>query len=96
MNKAEVRWYALADRLCPPDPSPTPADPLPGIPATPAAYSFPGIPVMERRISRCSHLVRTLATADNPALGEELHARLAEGDPTIAEAIRSLPRPPTP
>lgn len=53
-------------------------------------YSFPEVNPVEARLKRCVHLASVLRTADIPVLRAELHARLAEGEPTIADALRGV------
>lgn len=52
--------------------------------ATPSRRSTPS----KHALKRCVHLTSVLRTADIPVLRAELHARLAEGEPTIADALR--------
>jgi hypothetical protein len=65
-----------------------------GYTAAVAGYSFPEIHPVEARLKRCVHLASVLVTADLPALRAELHARLAEGDPAIAQALAGARRGP--
>lgn len=71
-----------------------------GYSAAVRGYAFPEMHLMEARLRRCVHLASVLTTTDVPALRAELHARLAEGDPSIADLYRDrqdpLPGPPTP